>query len=182
MDRLGKGAPPAQRKYEFTGETLEVAGRTLRRIRRLSDGLRGGWIEREENLSHEGSCFVYDHGKVSDHARVTGDATVRNYAKVSGSAVLQDQACAAEQAWINGAAVLRDQALATGRCWVGDRAVVCDRAQVCDDAAVSEDAIVGSNTVAMGSAWIKGTTQVWSQGRVFGGQARVENMYYLPGS
>ena len=38
------------KKYEFTGETKEVFGRTLHRIKRLSDGLVGGWIESEDNL------------------------------------------------------------------------------------------------------------------------------------
>ena len=31
------------KKYEFTGETKEHNGYTLHRIRRLSDGLVGGW-------------------------------------------------------------------------------------------------------------------------------------------
>ena len=41
------------RKYEFTGETMVLEGRTLNRIRRIEDGLIGGWIESEKNLSHE---------------------------------------------------------------------------------------------------------------------------------
>ena len=42
------------KKYEFTGKTKNYKGRLLHRIRRISDGLVGGWIEKEENLSHEG--------------------------------------------------------------------------------------------------------------------------------
>lgn len=45
-------------KYEFTGETKEVPGGTLKRIRALvtiglsaSAGDVGGWVESEENLS-----------------------------------------------------------------------------------------------------------------------------------
>ena len=34
-------------KYEFTDETLEWKGHTLHRIRRLNDGIIGGWIEQE---------------------------------------------------------------------------------------------------------------------------------------
>ena len=49
-------------KYEFTGETktIDFCGRfiTLKRIRRIKDGFIGGWIEKEENLSHKGICFV----------------------------------------------------------------------------------------------------------------------------
>ena len=47
-------------KYEFTGETKVFDEVTFNRIRRLSDGLVGGWLEKESNLSHEGECFVYE--------------------------------------------------------------------------------------------------------------------------
>ena len=43
------------KKYEFTGETKEYGGVSLKRIRRLSDKLLGGWIEKESNLSQDGT-------------------------------------------------------------------------------------------------------------------------------
>jgi hypothetical protein len=64
------------KKYEFTGETKTVAGILLHRIRRLSDGLVGGWIEKEENLSHEDLCFVFGNARVSGNAEVYGNAWV----------------------------------------------------------------------------------------------------------
>ena len=54
------------KKYEFTGETKEFNGRILRRIKRMKDGLIGGWIETEKNLSQSGGCFVYDESMVYD--------------------------------------------------------------------------------------------------------------------
>ena len=77
----------AQKKYEFTGETKEEAGRTLHRIRRLSDRALGGWIESEKNLSHEGSCWVYGDAQVYGDARVYDDARVYGDAYVFGNAV-----------------------------------------------------------------------------------------------
>ena len=77
------------RKYDFTGETLEWYGRTLKRIRALKDfgdvekGDIGGWIEKEENLSHIGDCWVYDSAKVYDSAEVYGSAKVYGSAEVS---------------------------------------------------------------------------------------------------
>ena len=64
------------KKYEFTGETKLYLGRTLHRIKALISfgnvkaGDVGGWIEKEENLSH------YDNAWVSGDARVYGDARV----------------------------------------------------------------------------------------------------------
>jgi len=43
-------------KYEFTGETMNYECHTLHRIRWISDGEIGGWIEKEENLSQDGNC------------------------------------------------------------------------------------------------------------------------------
>lgn len=70
------------KKYEFTDETIEVDGHTLHRIRAVrcfSDvkaGDLGGWVEKENNLSHEDHAWVYDEGKVYGDAQVIDDARV----------------------------------------------------------------------------------------------------------
>ena len=79
------------RKYELTNETKEVFGKTLHRIRALKAfgdveaGELGGWIEREENLSQEGLCWVSDDRCVFGDARVSGDAWVCGNGRVSGN-------------------------------------------------------------------------------------------------
>lgn len=35
-------------------------------------------MEKEENLSHEGNCFIYDDAVVCEDARVRDDAIVKN--------------------------------------------------------------------------------------------------------
>jgi len=76
----------AKRKYEFTGKTVEYRDATLRQIRRLSDGAIGGWIESEQNLSHEGDCWVFGNARVYGNARVDGNARVFGNARVYGNA------------------------------------------------------------------------------------------------
>lgn len=84
------------KKYELTGETKEIGGVTLHRIRALIDipehavnvGDLGGWIEAERNLSQEGSAWVADEACVMDSARVIGAALVMGSACVTGSAWL----------------------------------------------------------------------------------------------
>lgn len=80
------------KKYEFTGETLKdeipigVEARehvTVYQIRALIDipahnvkkGDLGGWIEKEENLSHEGNCWL-GNGIVSGSSTIKGDILV----------------------------------------------------------------------------------------------------------
>ena len=92
------------KKYELTGEVKVKFGVTFKRIRALIDfgnvkkGELGGFIEKEENLSHEnyacvyddawgsGSAEVYDDAWVYGNAWVYGDAWVYGNAEVSGNA------------------------------------------------------------------------------------------------
>ena len=91
------------KKYKLTDETNEWLGRTLYRIEALRDfgnvkaGDKGGWIEKEANLSHEGECWVFDNAKVSGNAWVSGNARVCDNARVF------------DDAWVYGDARVRDE-------------------------------------------------------------------------
>ena len=84
------------KKYEFTGETKEIRllfrTATLHRIRAtvafgiVEVGDLGGWIEKEENLSHEGKAWVCGDAEVWGNAEVCGDAEVWGNAEVCGDA------------------------------------------------------------------------------------------------
>lgn len=80
------------KKYELTEETVTVYGKTLYRIRAVRDfgsvktGEFGGYIEKEENLSHFGNAWVSGNAWVFDNAWVCGDAKVYGDAWVSGNA------------------------------------------------------------------------------------------------
>lgn len=77
-------------------DTMKIGDRTLYRIEALRDfsnvkkGDKGGYIEKEANLSHYGNAWVYDdalvygNAMVSDNARVYGNALVSGDAIVSG--------------------------------------------------------------------------------------------------
>ena len=84
------------KKFEFTGETKTISlffrTATLHRIRAVAEfglvkiGDLGGWIEKEENLSHEGKAWVWGNAEVWGNAKVWGDAKVWGNAKVCGDA------------------------------------------------------------------------------------------------
>ena len=128
------------KKYEILrDQTIEHEGRTLYRIRRLSDGKIGGWIEKEENLSQEGECFVYENAKVYwgakvfDNAQVYGDAEVEGNARVYGNA----------QIFASG--------MVYGDAQVYGNAKVCGEANVDDGARVYGDAEVWAGEVGWDS-------------------------------
>ena len=84
------------KKYEFTGETKQISTIngtvTLHRIKasvafgNIKSGDIGGWIEKEENLSHDGDAWVSGNARVSGDAWVSGNARVSGNAQVSGNA------------------------------------------------------------------------------------------------
>ena len=80
------------KKYKLTKTTKEVNEIKLYQIEALKDfgnikkGEKGGWIEKEDNLSQEGNAWVYDNAKVFNNAQVFDNARVYGNAWVSGNA------------------------------------------------------------------------------------------------
>ena len=121
------------KKYELTEETFTVFGKTLYRIRSVRDfgsvktGEFGGYIEKEENLSHFDNAWVCGDAWVFGNARVYDDAWVFGNARVCGDAKVYGNARVYDDAWVFG------------------NARVCGDAKVYGNARVSGDACVSGN-------------------------------------
>ena len=81
------------KKFKLTSEFIvDISGVKLFRIKALIEfgnvkaGDLGGYIEKEENLSHMGNAWVSGNAQVSGDAQVFGDARVFGNAWVSGDA------------------------------------------------------------------------------------------------
>ena len=119
----------------------------------------GGFVSSEENLSHEGNCWIYGYGnawvcgnaKVYDNAKVFYDAKVCDHAKVYGNAE-----------------VYGHQAKVYGNAEVYDNAKVHDRAEVHGDAKVYGDADVYSDAKVYDRAEVYGDASVHGDARVYG--------------
>ena len=100
------------KKYKLTKEVKEEHGRKLYRIKALIDfgnvkkGEKGGFIEKEENLSQENNAWVYGdarvsgNARVSDNAWVSGNAWVYGDARVFGNAQVSGNAQIYGNAWV----------------------------------------------------------------------------------
>ena len=157
------------KKYEFTGDVKEIDGVKLRRIRAVRDfgmvkaGELGGWLEKEDNLSHEGSAWVYGSARVYGSANVCDNATVYGDSRVGG------------EAEVYGSAKVR------GDAEVSDYAIVCGDAEVCGDAIVesSSDYAVFKNFWSS-NRWITYTrsNKMWKAGCFYGtGEELVKKAY-----
>ena len=81
------------KKFELTSEFItNIFGTKLFRIKALIEfgnvkaGELGGFVEKEENLNHEGNAWVYGNAEVYGNARVYGNASVCDDARVYGNA------------------------------------------------------------------------------------------------
>ena len=103
-----------ERKYKLTDECMQYEGHKLYRIQSLrsfsnvKEGELGGYIESEDNLSHDGMCWVYEE------AKVFGNAEVRGNAEVSGDAKVFDHAYVLGNAEVRGEAKVYGKAEVSG--------------------------------------------------------------------
>lgn len=144
------------KKYKLTDETINLNGVTLYRIEALKyfgeikKGDKGGFIESENNLAHEGDAWV------SDNAHVYGDACVFNNAHVYGNAFVSGYAQVYGDAFVYGNAWLYDNTRVCGYARVADNARVYGDADVCDDSSVFGSALVYDNARVCGDALVRG--------------------------
>jgi carbonic anhydrase/acetyltransferase-like protein (isoleucine patch superfamily) len=177
------------KKYEFTGQKMLIiidVSHELHRIRRLSDGKLGGWIESEDNLSQEGDCWVDDHAQVygdakvygnakvhggavvHDHAKVRGNADIDDNACVFGYAIVEDNTCINSNAFIYGKATIKDHAHVYGDACVYDDAKVYGCANISRNARVHGNAEVYDNAQICGEANVSGNACVYDNAKVYG--------------
>lgn len=155
-----------EKKYEFTGEFKKFGGVILHRIRAIKNfgnveaGDLGGWIEKEDNLSHEDDCWVFDNAWVYDNARIYGNARVSDNAWVLGNAHVYDNAYVFGKACICGDAHIYDNACIYGDAGAFDNACVFGNAHVFGDAYVFSDARVHGDAHVYSYAHVCGDARV----------------------
>ena len=168
-----------EKKYKLTEETLEIEGHVLNRIIALRDfgevkkGDLGGFIEKESNLSHDWTCWIYNDAVVRGNAMVYGNA------KVYGNAEVYGEATVCGNAEVHGEATVCGEAMVYGNAEVYGEAKVCGNAEVYGEAMVCGNAEVYGYATVYGNAKVCGNAKVekksdyivfknwWSSGRYF---------------
>lgn len=160
------------KKYELLkDDTIEVEGHTLHRIRLLKDlghvkaGTLGGYIEKEDNLSHSGECWVANEAKVYGDASVKENAIVRDYVHVYGESQVMHNAIVEGHARVFGNSTVFDDATVKDNGSVFDHGSVHGFAIVQDNATISENARVCSKAIVKDYAKVCGHIMV-SQGTI----------------
>lgn len=194
-----------EKKYEMIPEGNLFRIKALRSFGDVIKGQLGGFIEKEDNLSHEGDCWIYDNAqvrhdakvyenaKIKKNAYIFGDAKVYGNAEVSGSVSVFDYAEVYGNAIVYGIAQIYyeahvyDYAQVYGYSRIGGTAHVCDKAHVYGNAYIygnacirsQEDYIVFKNWWSSGRyfTWTR-SNDMWKVGCFYGtGEALVEKAY-----
>jgi carbonic anhydrase/acetyltransferase-like protein (isoleucine patch superfamily) len=140
-------------------EFIDIDGRRLFRIQALRDfghshhlgvileGMRGGFVESEANLSHDGNAWIagkacaFDNALVRDDARLIDEAKARDHAHVSGDAIVSGRAS------LRGNSRVSDNARVSGDALLVGSTRVCDFANVSGNALLSDSLVEGSASV-----------------------------------
>lgn len=155
-------------KYKFIDEREIGYGIVLHRIQAVRDfgdvkcGDIGGWIQSEENLSHDGDCWVSDEAMVYNNAQVCDDAVVSQNAMVYDTALVCKSAKVYGKPYIYGNATISgnarvfDEAVIFGDAWVKGDAKCFHCSIVKEYAVIEGDAEIGDNSRVSAHAYISG--------------------------
>lgn len=132
-------------------DSIQFRGKTLYRIialreimlkykgciyTKVHEGDKGGYVESEANLSHEGSCWILDDAKVLDNAVVSGNAVVEHKARVFGNAKVENDAVISGRAKVYGHAEIRGFSNISGKASVSGWSVILRYSNISDNATV----------------------------------------------
>ena len=168
-----------EKKYKLTEETINVEGKTLYHIEALRDfgdvkkGDKGGFIEKEDNLSQSDNCWVYGNAKVCDNAMVYGNAKVSGNALVYGNGVVHDNAVVCDNANVYG------NARVYGKAKVYEYAAVFGNAMVCGNAKVYGNARVCENVWVNCKVQVCGCAEVFGKAKICGDAVITSNSDYI---
>ena len=145
----------------------------------VKKGDKGGLIEKEENLSQEGDCWVYEDAVICENAYVFGSAIVSAYAKVSGDARVYGKAKLYDSARVFDCAEVYENADVGGCTQIYGEAKVYGNARISDYAWISGNAVVYGDVRIYGGAKISGdvvisdNAKVWGNAKVYGKEVLV---------
>lgn len=150
------------KKYKLIeDERTTENGKTLYRIKALRSfndvnrGDLGGFVESENNLDHDGNCWIYDNARVSDQSIVYDNACIRDNARVSGKAHIF------ENAQISGNALLSGQIIVAGNAHITGQSMLVG-ANYLNYIGVYDRVKIGGRTVVYGQPVFRGDAKIYS--------------------
>lgn len=141
----------------------EILDQTL-----VKKGDLGGYVQKEENLSHEDGCWIFEEAEVRDNGRVEGNARLTGRSLVRDNAVVKGYSCLSANAYVWGNAVLDGTTQMKGLVSIGGNSrtngyvSINGNSQVCGDS-VLDGNIFLNGTVVVENAKLTGNVHLCGQ-------------------
>ena len=156
------------KKYELlkSGKPGLFRIKALRSFSDVKEGDIGGYVESEDNLSHDGNCWIYDNATAFSKARVVHNAVLRNNSLIYGNAYACDNSKILDSVCVCGNAIVAGDCSIYGSAKIFDNAdiggccSIFDTAQIFGKAKIHELAIVHGNTKIAGNVEICGKVAI----------------------
>jgi len=127
------------KKFKMQKERQYYRIYAIRSFTDVKEGDKGGLIETEQNLSHEGKSWIYDNGKVF------GDAQILENGKVYDMAKVYEQAIVTGNGYISNAAQAFGQAVIEGEVY--GSAIISGTARVLENGQVHGKVKIASGNI-----------------------------------
>lgn len=151
-----------KRSHRYCGTTKVYRIKALRDFGNVKKGDLGGYIESEDNLSHECASWVYEDAIVHGNARVYEDAKVLGNAEIDGNAKIFGSATIAGNSVIGGKANIFGNATIGGYSKVFGNAWVYDDAQIYGDTRIAGNLRVFKDILLIGDYSLRGNGHISS--------------------
>ncbi len=133
----------------------------------VPEGTTGGYVQSLNNLSQEGSCWIFDDSACFGNGRIEGHATVCGKSIVKGDAVVRKYATVEDASTISGNAIIEDLARVSN-CVVSGKGAVRGHAKVSKSTIKGEASVGGlaviNNVLLGGKTQIHGDVTISSAG------------------
>ena len=141
----------------------EILDQTL-----VKKGDLGGYVQKEENLSHEGGCWIFEEAEVRDNGRVEGNARLAGRSLVRDNAVVKGYSCLAANAYVWGNAVLDGATQMKGLVSIGGNSRTNGYVSINGNSQVRGDSVLDGHiflngTVVLESAKLTGDVHLCGQ-------------------
>ena len=175
------------KKFELTNDIIIYKNRELKRIRALKSfgkvrkGDLGGFVEKEDNLSHDGTCWIYDDAKVCDNAKIHDNASVRNNVVICNNVNIYNNVRICDNVKIHGYVRIYDKVRISENAEIYGGVQIYGNAEIYDNATIADYAIIGDNVVIAGDSDISGQVRILGNAYI-SGQVRILGNAYISGN
>lgn len=128
----------------------EILDQTL-----VKKGELGGYIQKEENLSHEGGCWIFDDAEVRDNARVEGNARLVGRSLVRDNAIVKGYSCLSASAYVWGNVVLDGCTQMKGLVSIGGNSRTNGYVSINGNSQVRGDSVLDGNIFLNGTVVVE---------------------------